>query len=647
MCGITGFWYRRRPPSDPEGLLRRMADAIRHRGPDDSGVWFDSSSGVGLGHRRLSILDLSSLGHQPMWSGSGRYVVVFNGEIYNFLELRALLERRSVVFRGQSDTEVIVALADEFGVVDAIGRCSGMFALAIFDRQERSLYLVRDRLGEKPLYYGWLADSLIFGSELKALRAHPDFVGGVDRDSLALFMRYCYIPAPWSIHPQVRKVDAGTILRFDLSRDFHEPDRIEYWSSRATAMRARQTGFAGSHEDAVTALDELLRKTVRSEMVADVPLGGFLSGGIDSSLVVAQMQANSARPIKTFTIGFHEADFNEAKHAKAVAHHLGADHTELYVTPRDSLEVVPRLPLLYDEPFADSSQIPTFLLSQLTRQHVTVSLSGDGGDELFGGYWRYFLGDRLWRRMRPIPRGIRRWGAGLIRKLAPGRWDHVLAATSRVLPKRFRAAATGDRLHKLASVLTATTAADLYRNLVSHWPDPSALVLGSSEPTIPETPGSAWAGMGSIVPNMMLLDAASYLPDDILVKVDRATMGVSLESRAPFLHHDIYEFAWSLPLESKVGRGGSKRILRDLLARYVPRTLFERPKMGFGVPIEHWLRGPLREWASDLLSVDRLRRQGFLNVDLVERTWCEHLSGRRNWQYLLWDVLMFQAWLET
>jgi asparagine synthase (glutamine-hydrolysing) len=642
MCGITGFLGRASAAADLEATVSRMSGAIVHRGPDDAAHWVDPAAGIALGFRRLAILDLSVEGRQPMHSAGGRYVIVFNGEIYNWRDLRKEEEAAGARWRGHSDTEVLLAAIERRGLEAAIKAAVGMFAFALWDRQERRLHLVRDRIGEKPLYYGWLGDTLVFGSELKALRAHPAWRGTVDRGALALFLRHNYVPAPYTIYEGVAKVVPARILAFRAGQ--RQPEERCYWSAREVAERGLAEPLPDDRAALLDQLDARLRTTIAQEMVADVPLGAFLSGGVDSSLVVALMQAQSGRPVRTFTIGFHEAAFNEAEHAKAVARHLGTEHTELYLTPAETLAAVPRLPTLYDEPFADSSQVPTFLLAELARRDVTVSLSGDGGDELFGGYHRYVLAQRWWRRLAPVPRVLRRAAARGVLAVSPAGWDRVLGATG---VSSIEVRPTGDRLHKFADVLGVKALEDLYLRLVSHWEAPAEVVLGGQEPpTLLTTNRDDLAGAGA-VPRLMYLDLLTYLPDDIMVKVDRATMGVSLESRAPYLDHTVLEFAWRIPMDQKVSGGLGKRILRELLHRYVPRELVDRPKMGFGVPIDRWLRGPLKRWAADLLEPDRLRREGYFEPTAITRKWEEHQAGTRNWQYLLWDVLMFQGWLEA
>jgi asparagine synthase (glutamine-hydrolysing) len=653
MCGLTGFLH-------PGGLdaqtaqatARRMAATLAHRGPDDGDVWVDAVAGVALAHRRLSILDLSSAGRQPMTSACGRYVIVLNGEIYNHLELRRTLEATNSAppWRGHSDTETLLAALAAWGVEAALKRCVGMFAFALWDRQARTLTLARDRLGEKPLYYGWQGGVLLFGSELKALRMHPAFCAEADRDVLALYLRHGYVPAPYAIYQGVFKLPPGSWLSYDAqAKPAVLPTPCFYW--RVFDVVGAPVRTALDDTTALSELEALLRQAIAGQMVADVPLGAFLSGGIDSSTVVALMQAQSTRPVKTFTIGFHETGYNEAKHAKAVAQHLGTEHTELYVTPDEAMAVIPCLPALYDEPFADSSQIPTFLVAQLARRQVTVSLSGDGGDELFGGYNRYFWATRLWRKLGRVPMGLRALAARGVTGISPTAWNCVLGLAVPVLPARLRYANPGDKLHKLVLMLGARTSEEVYLCLVSQVKTPTEWVSGAIEPPTVLTDPARWPPLADFESRMMYLDQMSYLPDDILVKVDRAAMGVSLETRVPLLDHRLVEFAWRLPLHLKIrrvqGQVQGKWLLRQLLYRYVPRELIERPKMGFGLPIDAWLRGPLRNWADDLLDERRLVQEGFFDPQPIRAQWQEHLSGRRNWAYSLWTVLMFQAWREN
>lgn len=646
MCGIAGFIDGNL--RNPEQVLRKMTDAIVHRGPDDEGVWHDKEIGVALGHRRLSILDLSPAGHQPMLSRSGRYVIVFNGEVYNHSSIRSELESLGLRnWRGHSDTEVMLEAFDMWGIEATVQRLTGMFAIALWDRLEKLLYLIRDRVGEKPLYYCGLHGALIFGSELKALKKHPQFTDDIDRNALTVYMRYCYVPAPFTIYKGVFKVLPGTIVKIKTDQSgIHICDPISYWAAKSVARQGLDNPFPGTDQDAIGELEALLLDAVGNQMVADVPLGAFLSGGIDSSAVVALMQAQSARPVRTFTIGFHNEGYNEAVHAKAVAHHLGTDHTELYVSPSDALSVIPDLPQLYDEPFGDSSQIPTFLVSRMSREHVTVSLSGDGGDELFGGYNRYTWGKSIWKRMSPIPQNIRHGAGFLVTRVSPKSWNALFAIVGPLLPARFRQRLPGDKLHKLAGVLGSENPVEMYRLLASTWKNPGQIVCGGVEPVTTLTDALGWLDCEDIVQLMMFLDLVTYLPDDILVKVDRAAMGVSLETRVPFLDHRVVEFAWKLPPSMKIREGRGKWLLRQILYKHVPVELIERPKMGFGVPIDEWLRGPLRGWAESLLGEHRLRREGFFDPQPISKLWHEHLTGRRNWQHHLWNVLTFQAWLE-
>ncbi len=647
MCGFAGFLtFGGTEHGALEHVARSMANTLVHRGPDDSGEWVDPETGIALAFRRLSIIDLSPAGHQPMRSADGRYVIVFNGEIYNFAELRKELEQsgEAPVWRGHSDTEVLLAMIVSRGLDRALEQSIGMFAFALWDTHSRTLHLARDRIGEKPLYYGWAGRSFLFGSELKALRAHPHWNAEIDRGAVALFMRYNYVPAPHSIYHGIAKLAPGHTLT--LPWQSREPVIRCYWSARAVAERGFADPFPHDKQTIGTALDTLLRDAIGKQMVADVPLGAFLSGGIDSSTVVALMQAQSMRPVKTFTIGFREHDYNEAINAAAVARHLGTDHTELYVTPSEAREVIPKLHTIYDEPFSDSSQIPTFLLAQLARSQVTVALSGDGGDELFAGYTRYVFGQRLWSKVSRLPPAVRRVIASLVRKISVGRWDTIARPMLALAPQRYRIGLAGDKIHKLADVLAHKTLDSLYRDLMSHWKSPLDIVLADSEPTTLLDAAENLAIHNPVV-RMMLLDLVTYLPDDILAKVDRAAMSVSLETRIPLLDHRVVEFASRIPLAANLNRDGAKGILRKVLYRYVPRALVDRPKMGFAVPIDHWLRGPLRQWADELLDPARLRREGYLKPELIQHRWQEHKSGRRNLHYPLWNVLMFQSWLES
>ena len=637
MCGIVGFFQ-------PDGftspaarsVLSAMSSAIAHRGPDDDGVWLDVGSGVALAHRRLAVIDLSAAGHQPMPSSSGRYVIVFNGEIYNHAEIRKQIEARlpTMSWIGSSDTEVLLAAIERFGLRRALRDAIGMFAFALWDRPARTLYLARDRLGEKPLYYGWQNRVFMFGSELKALVAHPSFVGEVDREALLSFLRHNYVPAPWSIYRGIRKLVPGSFVQLTAGRrgvipGLPEPTR--YWSLDEAIVRGRERPFEGGVDDAITTLHDVLEEAVVPQVAADVPVGAFLSGGIDSTTIVALMQANSTRPVRTFTVGFEDSRYDEAVHAREVARWLGTEHHELYASPQDALDVIPRLPSLYDEPFSDSSQIPTFLVAEMTRRYVTVALSGDGGDELFGGYQRYFRMRDILRVLSPIPAGLRRL-CGLAINTIPVHWGSEL----RVF----------DRARKLADLLYFESEEQLYRDLVSHWRVPANVLCDVSERRMDLADPGSWPRATGLESRMMAVDTVTYLPDDILVKVDRASMGVSLETRAPFLDHRVVEFAWRLPLAVKIRGRRGKWVLRQVLNRYVPHQLVERPKMGFGVPLATWLREPLRDWAEALLSERRLKADGYFRPAPIRARWSDHISGRRQWDGSLWTVLMFQAWLE-
>lgn len=645
MCGITGFLNAVKIESD-EAFHRvsRMANTLRHRGPDDAGLWIDVEGGIALGHRRLSIVDLSPSGHQPMHSPSGRYVLVFNGEIYNHVDMRNDLGMQQsssslhFPWRGYSDTETLLAGFDYWGIEKTLNRCIGMFAIALWDRKEACLTLARDRLGEKPLYYGWQNGVFLFGSELKSLRAHPSFKNELDRGAVALFLRHNYVPAPYSIYHGVYKLPAGTWVCIKANNPHADLKPHTYWSLADVAENGQAEPFIATDSEAVDALDLILRDAVSRQMMADVPLGALLSGGVDSSTVVSLMQAQSHRPIKTFTIGFNEATFNEADHAKAVAMHLGTDHTELYVTPRQALDVIPRLPFLYDEPFADASQIPTFLVSQMARQHVTVALSGDAGDELFGGYNRYTVAAELLKARSRLPAGVRTVLANTIRMLPTGTWN--------LLGKLGKFPDASEKIRKICDVITASSQEEIYYRLVSNWNNPCDLVISAHEPPTMLSSTKAWPKLMQFEHQMMALDALSYLTDDVLVKVDRAAMGVSLESRLPFLDHRVVEFAWRLPLHQKIRNRQGKWVLRQVLYKYVPQALIDRPKKGFSVPIADWLRGPLREWGESLLGESRLQSEGIFHAAPIRRMWSEHLSGKRNSQYQLWSILMFQVWLE-
>jgi len=628
-----------------------MTDSLVLRGPDDGGYWSDPQLSISLGHRRLAIVDLSEAGLQPMVSSGGRYVLIFNGEIYNHLSLRDVLTGQNIApnWIGHSDTETLLAGFEAWGIQSTIERAIGMFAFAVWDRQDCELTLGRDRLGEKPLYYGWQGTganrTFLFASQLKAMKFHPVFEGEIDRNSLAKLMQFSCVPGKSSIYKNIYKLQPGYLLR--VSSNAPNVELIQYWSATKVALAGISTPYVGDSKAAVDNLEGLLSDAISLQMVSDVPLGAFLSGGIDSSAVVALMQAQSQRKVKTFTIGFSEQDYNEAVFAANVAKHLGTDHTELYVTPEQAMQVIVQLPEIYDEPFADSSQIPTFLVCQMARQRVKVALSGDGGDELFAGYNRHRVIASSWKTLSSVPLPVRRILARLMNAISPSQWNQIASVFS--LDRRW--SDLGLKMQKGASALSSKNLRDLYLDLTSVWCPNEALVLGADQ----ESPSGESLIGGEIgftdMQSVMLQDLLGFLPDDILTKVDRAAMGVSLETRTPFLDHRVVEYAWSLPDNLKLHKenGGyqTKWVLRQILYRHVPKELIERPKMGFGVPIDKWLRGPLREWAESLLSEDRLRREGYFNVGLVRQRWTEHLSGKRNWQHSLWPILMFEAWLSA
>ncbi len=645
MCGLVGLIDLKRHTAAAElaRLAGTMAETLTHRGPDDAGVWVDEEAGLALGFRRLSIIDLSPAGHQPMISASGRHVIVYNGEIYNAAQLRPELEAKGVVFRGHSDTEVILEACEAWGVSAAVARFIGMFAFAIWDRRERRLHLVRDRLGIKPLYYGRLGQTFFFGSQPKSFFPHPDWRARLDVGALAEYLRFNYIPNRLSIYQGLRQVAPGGMVTVgDVSPEDGSYRLREdlYWDFRAVAHDGVRRRFRGDLQEAAEELESLLREAVACRMIADVPLGAFLSGGIDSSTVVALMQAESSAPVKTYSIGFPEADYDEAPYAKSVAEHLETDHHELRVSASDALALVAKIPEWYDEPSADSSAIPTYLVSKFARTGVTVSLSGDGGDELFGGYPWYGFGRMLGERLAVVPAPLRHAAAGGLRFLSHEAWDSL----ARVVPRNLRPERVGDRVHKLALLLGLPNPDEVYRYLVGQWHDPAAV-----SPLVVRRDDGDWRGTGpedvpDFTERMMYFDTLSYLPDDILTKVDRASMAVGLEARVPLLDHRVVEFAWRLPRSFKIEGSLTKRVLRQVLQRHVPKALFDRPKQGFEQPIVHWLRGPLRDWAEDNLNERQLSSEGIFDPAPIRARWQEHLSGRRNWQYPIWNILMFQEW---
>lgn len=642
MCGITGYVETHGFDSGKaEATIYHMAAKLAHRGPDDSGHWIDADHGVVLGHRRLAVVELSEAGRQPMASASGRYVMVFNGEIYDHEALRAAV-RPAPAWRGRSDTESLLAGFEAFGIAATFARSTGMFAAAVWDREARRLTLARDRLGEKPLYYGWQGSTFLFGSELKALAAHPDFQGHVDDPALAAYLKYGYVPAPHSIYDGIRKLLPGTTLTLAPAQRQVDLVPDAYWSLAAVAERGAERPFSGSDEEAVSELERLMETAIRGQLMSDVPLGAFLSGGIDSSAVVALMQRVGGSPVRTFTIGFSETAFDESRAARDVAHHLGTHHSELLVTPAKALEVIPRLPTIYDEPFGDASAIPTWLLAGLARREVTVALSGDGGDELFAGYGRYRRTSRLWSRVASLPPLARRAG-GLLLSAVPDALIQrgMMRYSVGDFPNLF-----SDRVRGFRTAFAADQVDALYDVRVSNWPDPASVLKTT---TVPSTAYAALTPFPRAQPTerMMGFDTLSYLPDDVLVKVDRAAMALSLETRVPLLDHRVVEFAWSLPHRFKVRDGEAKWLLKRVLHRHVPPDLVDRPKQGFGVPIHQWLRGPLRTWAEDLLATDALEGRGPFRAAPIRELWQQHLAGRADWQHRLWPVLMYQEWDRT
>jgi asparagine synthase (glutamine-hydrolysing) len=656
MCGIIGFIEGTVGSIDYQNVLRRMSDTLIHRGPDDGGYWYDAEQRFGVGHRRLAIVDLSPAGHQPMVSISGRYVIALNGEVYNHLALRAELEsipssplfssREILEWKGHSDTETLLAGFEAWGIEATLKKIVGMFAIALWDRKEKVLTLARDRMGEKPLYYGFQNRTFIFGSELKALKVHPDFLGEIDRDVICLYLRHCYIPAPYSIYKGIKKLLPGTYLQLQFAHEFSVLKAIEpkaYWDLSEIVAKGQATRFEGGDEDAIVALDAQLRQSIGLQMMADVPLGAFLSGGVDSSTVVALMQAQSMRPVKTFSIGFDEAGFNEAEYAKAVAQQLGTEHTDLYVSSAEAMQVIPLLGRMYDEPFADSSQIPTYLVSKMAKQHVTVALSGDAGDELFSGYNHYMLADS-WQRIEYIPFGVRKLLGRSISSVSQANWKAFFHKASNLIqvPENM-----SERISNLSMRLMNVDGVNaLYHDISSQIDCPEKIVIGAKEPTTRLTEMGGNVLFSDVKNQMMYIDSMMYLPDDILVKVDRAAMANSLETRVPLLDHRLVELAWRLPMSMKMREGKTKWILRQVLYRYVPQHLIERPKAGFSIPLGDWLRGPLREWAEVLLNMSRLKQEGYFDAIYIREKWQAYLGGTDTYKLFLWNVLMFQVWLE-
>lgn len=643
MCGIAGFWKIKE--INKELLIdnaAKMSEALTYRGPDDFGVYTDEKNGIALSHRRLSILDLSPKGHQPMESFSGRYVIVYNGEVYNFQELKTEIDNNfGVKFKSDSDTEVILAGLEVWGIENVLKKMNGMFAFALWDKKERKLCIARDRVGIKPVYFGVQNDVLFFASELKAIRANDFFEKKMDINALASFFRFNYIPAPYSIYQNIKKLKPAyyAVIDSNLNINMHC-----YWDIKKITEEGNRYNYKLSEKESIYDLETLLLDSVKKMMIADVPLGAFLSGGIDSSMVVALMQKQSSVPVKTFTIGFDDNDYNEAKYAKNVADYLGTEHTELCVTPEEARNVIPKLPCIYDEPFSDSSQIPVFLVSQLAKQYVSVGLSGDGGDELFGGYTRYLMANNIRKRISILPYFSRIMLSKMITLLSPEVWNVFFKKIEHIFPSKYRQTLYGDKFYKLAEVLIGKNPDEIYKDIVSHFRTPEDLVINSKEPvTILYEDSIQLTDYNDI---MMFYDFITYLPDDILTKVDRASMFVSLEARVPLLDHRVVEFSKIIPLSFKIRDGKGKWILRQILYNYVPEKMLDRPKTGFGIPIGEWLRHPLKDWAENLLDENKINSDGLLNYEHIKKLWSEHLSGKRNQQYLLWDILMFQSWKE-
>lgn len=642
MCGIAGYFSQ--PQKINSAYLTKMIESIRHRGPDGLNIWHDAHKCIGLAHARLAILDLSEAGTQPMISPGQRYTMVFNGEIYNHNDIRREINQTAFQprWRGHSDTETLLAGFEVWGIKETVQRTVGMFAMAIWDSHEDKLVLVRDRMGEKPLYYGVQNNVLYFASELKALLAHPDFHAEINRDALSVYLNMSYVPAPLSIYKNVYKLLPGTLLEISkeaLSTSLERP--LPYWSFNEERKKEQLSNQNWSDDTAIAQLEQLVTESVKIQQLSDVPLGAFLSGGVDSSTIVSIMQRHSSLPVNTFTIGFHEKQYDESGYANDIAQYLQTNHTSIYVTPRETMDVIPMLPSIYDEPFADSSQIPTFLVSKIAREKVTVSLSGDAGDELFCGYNRYVWGEKISSKSK----AIRKIVSSTLGLMSPDAWDKLNSAVTPLLPKKYRVAQIADKLQKVSSLLNSESQKDIYFNLLSVLKPSEEIVLGSKLTRFTNEVENLFTDITNIQEWMMAMDTMTYLPDDILQKVDRAAMAVSLETRAPFLDHRIVSFAWSLPLHMKIRNGVTKWALRQVLYKYVPQKLIERPKMGFGVPIDQWLRGPLKEWASDLLNSERLQKEGYLNYKLINQKWEMHQSGKYNCQQFLWNVLMFQAWL--
>ncbi len=641
MCGIAGLYtFDPRPDRiQIHNTVQNMTDALQHRGPDDDGIWQDPNMPLALGHRRLSILDLSPLGKQPMESTSSRYIIAFNGEIYNFKTIRSELEISSKInFRGHSDTEVLLSAIDHWGLQETLKKLNGMFAFALWDRKAKALYFVRDRFGKKPLYIGWAGSTLVFGSELKALCTHTDFNRDISREALTSYLRFGYVPAPFSIYKHVWQLLPGSCIALDIAmlRPGQDLSALMeyYWRPKDALEKAGKSPITPGH-DMVDNLETILSDCVKDRMVSDVPLGAFLSGGLDSSAIVSLMQKNSTTPVKTYTIGFEEQGFNEAEHAKDIAAHLGTDHHELYLKPEQALDLIPQMPHIYDEPFADASALPSYLISKFARDSVTVALSGDGGDEMFGGYNRHITGPKAWNiAQNHIPAPLRAPLSDTIKTIPPHIWDKF----------RKKRPQFGNHMHKFANILTKQSESDVYLSLVSTFQNPKEIMKDGYEEPIPLVDPALQIENLSFAEDMMYWDTLSYLNGDILPKVDRSSMATGLEARAPFLDRRIYDYVWRLPLDVKINNGQGKWLLRQLLKRHVPDTLFSRPKQGFSVPIAKWIREDLKDWAEDLLDEKFLQKQNLFDYKEVRTLWEQHLKGQGAHAQKLWTILMFQAW---
>ena len=638
MCGIVGFFPCRKTKKNLQ-ILKSMSDALSHRGPDGDGIWCDGD--VGLSHRRLSIFDLNS-GSQPMISKSKRYVISYNGEVYNFKKIKQKLILHGVTFNTDTDTEVVLESINFWGLKKALLLFHGMFAFALRDKQKNTLTLVRDRMGEKPLYYGWHKNTFMFASELKSLKKHPDWNGTINREALSSLMQFNYIPAPLTIYSEIKKLEPGCLISYDLNNDKFKRKKEKWFSYSSLVKKSRNEIFLGSFNDATNELDDLLNQTIKNQGQADVPLGVFLSGGLDSSVIASILQSQSINPIETFTMGYENPDYDESTQAKKYSQYLGSNHTEMIVTSNDALSIVPKLSSVFDEPFADASQIPTLLVSSLAKSKVKVALSGDGADEMFGGYNRYFFGESIYQYIKFSPKSIRRIIAFILKLVSPEKWDVCFSMLIIIFPKGLGISHPGEKIHKISSLLSANNEFEFYSILVSMWNSENPILNQDFYDN--KLTQKIWLKDNSLPQNMMNMDSISYLPDDILVKVDRSSMSVGLESRAPFLDYNIVNFASKLPINYKIKGKKGKLLLRSVLNRYIPEDMHNLNKKGFSAPIHDWIRGPLKEWSEDLLSEESLGRQGLFNVDLVRKTWKDHLSKKYNNQYKLWSVLMFQTW---